>query len=239
MSRVRAAWHRRHDSDGFSLIELLVSMIVFTVAIAMVYGALIKVQARMDDTGKSAEAISELRAALADIDKQVRSGNVLFSPADDSATTVGCLGSATLYSGTCMRIYTQTNGPQKCVQWQVIADPADVAHWMLRTRSWADSVSPVATDWRTVARGLKPVTGLGQYPFWLQREAVGATSAPTVAAAATAVDPYDQRLLGVNIVAEDERDGKDVAIGSSLSGRNTTYGYAEGVCTPVPASTLP
>src|SRR4051812_31653448 len=111
----------RRDDGGFTLTETLVAMIVFGIAIAMVYTALIKVQKYTTDVQGSADANFQLRQAVAVIDRQVRSGNVLYSPANEtspsSCTAVGAS------AGTCMRVYTQANGAQRCVQWQGVADP--------------------------------------------------------------------------------------------------------------------
>jgi len=200
-----------------TLVELMVSMSVFSLCMAIVFGAVILVVRKSNDVQKSAGAVSELRLALSQMDRQVRSGNVLFSPAGE--TTTGCTGDTTTNSGTCMRVFTQANGPEKCVQWQVLADPADStgATKILRTRSWTtDWVDTGSyTAWSTVARGL---TLAGGNPFTLQ----GAST------------PYRERLLDVTLSALDSRRHTSVVITSSMSGRNTNYGYSAGQCTPVP-----
>jgi prepilin-type N-terminal cleavage/methylation domain-containing protein len=209
----------RHNRDdrGFTMVELLVSMIIFSICIAMVSGALILVMRKYDDVQQSADAESTLRLAMAQIDRQVRSGNVLYTPAGE--TTTGCTGDATTNSGTCMRIYTQANGVQKCVQWQVIDDPAQPGSKLLRSRSWdpAWTTTGDVSGWGIVARGLRLDS---TNPFRLE----GAST------------PYKERLLDVRLLAFDARTGKTVAVTSSFSGRNTSYGYSGTDCTPVPAS---
>ena len=125
MRRARALLRARPADRGTTLIELLVSMAIFSLCMTLVFGAVILVMRKSTDVQKSADAVSELRIALAQIDRQVRSGNVLFSPADESAYVTSCTGDAATNSGTCMRIFTQSNGSEKCVQWQITGDPAD------------------------------------------------------------------------------------------------------------------
>ncbi|GEL45024.1 hypothetical protein CHO01_01400 [Cellulomonas hominis] len=205
---------RAPRDSGMTLTELLVSMIVFSLAIAMITGALISVMSITKDAESASDAAFQTRQALAIIDRQVRSGNVLFSPADEVAHVASCqdLGSN---SGTCMRIYTQSNGTEKCVQWQV-ADDGDGAY-DLRMRSWEPTwqTGGAVTDWSIVSRGL----ALEGAPFQLDVGAGGV---------------YGSRLLKVHLVSRNAETGRDVSIDASISGRNTTYGYTGSQCLPVP-----
>lgn len=210
---------RRTDEgrdNGFTLIEMLISMMVFSVAIAMVYTAIIKVQHYTTDVQGSADANSELRQAVAVIDKQVRSGNVLYSPANETSPS-SCTASGT-DAGTCMRVYTQTNGLQRCVQWQLINDPAHAGTQMVRSRSWSPNwqTDNAYTGWRTEARGLVAVPS--QAPF-------------TLAGAVTATS---SRFLVVRFEAKDPRRKGSAVVTTSLAGRNTNYGYDGGLCNPAP-----
>jgi prepilin-type N-terminal cleavage/methylation domain-containing protein len=214
---------RRHgrpaDDAGLTLVELLVTMMVFSVAVSLVYSAVILVQRRTSDAAHSAAAVGELRQALAQIDRQVRSGNVLYSPAGEPEHLASCAGDSTAAAGTCMRIYTQTDVGPRCIQWQVVADATRPGRSLLRSRSWAPdwTTTGSVSGWETVARGL--AVPAGTYPFAL-------------AGSGTA---YGARLLSVRLEAVDDRRGANVTITSSLSGRNTNYGYDGGQCLPVPA----
>lgn len=203
----------RHDDSGMTLVELLVSMIVFSVAIAMVYSAVILTMQWSRETQQSADAVTELRNALAQIDRQVRSGNVLLSPANE--TTAGCQSIGT-HAGTCMRIFTQSNGDEKCVQWQLLpdgtAENGTPVH-VLQSRSWA-------MDWQST----------GNFTGWsvVARDLTLGTDAPfTLLGAST---PYKERSLQVHLEVMDERQDKPVAIDSTVTGRNTSYGYDAGQC---------
>lgn len=204
---------------GTTLTELLVAMIVFGIAMTMIMGAAIAVQRVTKDSEAAADAVFQTRQALATIDKQVRSGNVLFSPADEVSYVSTCQNLGT-NQGSCMRIYTQANGTQKCVQWQVLADGSGT--YQLQMRSWTPDWQSVGgvSNWSVAARGLAQPTSATP-PFRLETDAAGT---------------YGQRLLKVQLVAVNAKSGKKVEIDASLSGRNTTYGYTGNECLPVPAA---
>ena len=219
MLKLRAAIRGRRDqadSSGFTLIELLICMIVFSIAMVIVTKAVNQVQLFVRDAQGSADANSEGRLALADIDRQVRSGNVLYSPANEtSPSTCTAIGTD---AGTCMRVYTQANGLERCVQWQVLPDGTTGTN-LLRVRSWSPTwqTDGKYTSWTTRARKLVNVTGTP--PFKLQGAATASSS----------------RFLVVQFEAKDpRRPGKSVVINSALSGRNTNYGYDAGLCSPAP-----
>lgn len=71
------------------------------------------------------------------------------------------------------------------------------------------------STWGNVARGIRNTTS----PF----------SLPNASA-------YGSRLIDITFqVHDDTAGGTDQIVQTSLSGRNTEYGYDTGVCTPVPA----
>ncbi|MGN6243392.1 MAG: PulJ/GspJ family protein [Motilibacteraceae bacterium] len=213
----RLVRRRGREDGGYTLIEMMVAMVVLSLALAMITTALIRSQTLTRDLEATADSASEVRIALAQIDRQVRSGNVLYSPANEPAQLASCTASGS-NAGSCMRVYTQANGEERCVQWQVLTDPDHAGTNLLRSRAWSPDwqTDGKVTDWGIVARGLNPSAGA---PFTLQ----GATTA------------YSRRLLDVKFEALDTRRGKSTVIESSLSGRNTNYGYDPGQCSPEPA----
>ncbi|MGH8869300.1 MAG: PilW family protein [Actinomycetes bacterium] len=184
-----------------TMVELLVVMAMFSGLLTIVYGVLITIQHQTADTVRRADAVDQARIGLAEIDRQVRSGNVLYDPASTDELPLA------------MRVYSQANGARRCVQWQVFD-----GH--LRMRSWEGSTSGGYSNvsaWRTVARNL--VNTAGTPPFQLE----GASS------------PYGSRLINVRLLVKTpDSGGQPIEVQSSLSGRNTQYGYNPGTCTPIP-----
>jgi len=134
-----ARFRERADDRGVTLIELLVSMLIFSVVITAAYAALFMVQTQTKDTLARADAVQQAKLAIAQMDRQIRSGNVLYDPAQE----------ASLGFPMSMRIYTQANGQEKCVQWQIVSGN-------LRMRSWSPNwqTDNVVTAWTTIARGI-------------------------------------------------------------------------------------
>ncbi len=221
------------NEQGFTLVEMLVVMTVFGLVIGLVYSVLLKVQLFASNTQTSAEAASQVRLALAQIDRQVRSGNVLYAPTNGidclGAPVANPAGNPTPNAGACMRVYTQANGAQRCVQWQVVKE-TDAAglpssfgpradRSLLRSRSWAPTwqTDGDLSSWVMQARGLALASAVPAF---------------TLQGAATA---YSSRLLDVQFEAVDSRAGsRNTLIEASLSGRNTNYGYDAGLCQPAP-----
>lgn len=194
---------RATDDHGVTLVELLVTMTIFSTILSIVYGILISVQRQTADTSKRADSVDQVRIGLSEIDRQVRSGNVLYNPIYETLPMS-------------MRVYTQANGQQRCVQWQIDGG-------VLRTRSWSTTwqtdVNGVSA-WRTIARNV--VNTPAQTPFALSG---GGTTA------------YGSRLVDIRILVQDAASGGEpIEVVSSLSGRNTLYGYDPGICDPVPAA---
>lgn len=186
---------------GWTLIELLVVMTLFSVVMVMVFTVLIQVQRQTRDNLGRAEQTSQARLGLAQIDRQVRSGNVVIDPA-----TAGELPRS-------LRVYTQTDGVRRCVQWQVTDE-------VLRYRSWDPDWSTVGTvePWRVVARSL-----------------VSDASAPQPFRKETAAGGSQAQSVRVTLwLKADSAVGKPVEMTTVLSGRNTIYGYPADVCSPVP-----
>lgn len=71
----------RDDDAGYSLVELLVVMAIFTGLLTIVFGVLITVQKQTRDNLGRDEQVQQAELGLAQIDRQVRSGNVITVPA--------------------------------------------------------------------------------------------------------------------------------------------------------------
>jgi type II secretory pathway pseudopilin PulG len=178
-------------------------MAIFGIVVAMAFTVLITVQRQTRDNLARVEQTTQARLGLAQIDRQVRSGNVVIDPA-----TTGELPRS-------MRVYTQTDGVRRCVQWQVIDE-------VLRYRSWDPPGAAGATvePWRVVARSL-----------------VSDSSAPATFTKETASGGSQAQSVRVTLrLKAPAADGKPVEVTTVLSGRNTIYGYPADVCSPVPSA---
>ncbi len=174
-------------------------MTIFSIVLSATYAVLITVQRQARDTTARADAVGDARIALQQIDQQVRSGNVLYNPTTEPLPLS-------------MRVYTQANGLQRCVQWQVSGA-------VLRSRSWSPTwqTDGQVSAWSTVSRNV--VNTSVTPPFALQ----GGSTA------------YGSRLIDVNLLIKSpDAKGAPIAVTSSLSGRNTAYGYDPGICNPMP-----
>ena len=178
-------------------------MLVMSGLLTTIYGVLIAVQRQTADTVKRADSVDQARIGLSQIDRQVRSGNVFYDPVLEALPMS-------------MRVYTQADGIKRCIQWQVHKPSRQ-----LRTRSWQPLAPSTAGAWRVVAHNVQNdvAVSLDQAPFALEGEG--------------SITTYGQRLLRVQFLVKDPTaGGKPVEVRSSLSGRNTQYGFDPGVCAP-------
>jgi Tfp pilus assembly protein PilW len=202
------------DEEGVTLVETLIAMIIFTGVMSIMVGVVIDASRNLQRIQSRTDTVDQSRMALTDIDRQVRSGDVLYNPASDPDPVAAAMNVPSSQTWQ-MRIFTQTNGAQRCVQWQVIGG-------VLRTRSWTPTwqTDGIVSPWRVAARGI--VNSASQSPFALR--GAGASSA------------YQSRLLDVSLyVLSSAAGGSPALVSSSLAGRNTVYGIDGGICTPVPA----
>lgn len=190
---------------GLSLAELLVTIVIASiVGTTAVLGvtALMRYQ-RVVETREQAQQQAQL--AIDQVASQVRSGNVLY-PTD----------------GWSLLIYTQANGDQKCVEWDLV-----LSSQQFRSRSWnpdwnsngyADAGE--VTEWRTVASGV-----------------VNGSVSPTVAPFAVPPDaPFGSRLLTVDLrLGVDANLPGGLPVTTSVTGRNTQYNYDSDLCGDKPS----
>jgi len=215
--RENARHERREPRDeGWTLVELLVSMSIFIVVLAIVFTLLLTMSQQTADNMARSEQMTQIRLGLAQIDRQVRSGNVISDPHDETWDNSHALANYSL------RIYTQTDGTNRCAQWRVIF-PTGPTTGRLEFRSWQPDwlSSGVVSPWRVVANGLVAPTTAADAPF--QR----------VAYAAGAKAQSVQVTLWVK-AAGLKASAAPAAIKSVLTGRNTVFGYPADECAAVP-----
>jgi len=190
----------RRPESGASLLEVTITLALLSVVTAMILAVLDVVQRGVVKAESRSRSVDEARLAARQIDRQIRSGNVLYTPES---------------GGMALRVYTQANGEQKCVQWRL-------AGRQLQWRSWATTwatdgnVSP----WRVAAD-----------------DVVNAVVSPAVPLFAldTSQPEFGQRVMRIAIVAnDDDRSGSPARIDLSVTGRNTQSYGSSTVCNDVP-----
>jgi type II secretory pathway pseudopilin PulG len=200
--RIRKA---SRDERGYSLTELtiVVAMLVlvtgtFLTVMETVNRAVIRQEDRSTNNDQA-------RLAVEQLDREIRSGNVLYDPADEDEAN---------YS---LRIYTQANAPTRtpsfqCVQW-------DIQEGSLLRRSWPPGEPENVSDWRLIAENVVNEDE-GEPAFRLD---------PAADKGGRTVDI----VLLINSTPGDPTNNT-VRIETSLTGRNTSFGFPEDVCDPVP-----
>lgn len=204
---------------GTTLVELLVTMVVLTFVAALSAQVTITVARGLTETRSFAEAVSAVRLGLGSMERQVRSGDVLFNPVSEAGNDPQCVAYGS-YAGSCMRVYTQVDGVKRCVQWQIVADAATPGTALMRTRSFSPSwqLDGDIGGWRTVTGGLRTPSAASP-PFTLS--SLGSA--------------YSNRLLEVELVSLDaSRTSRTTTISTALSGRGTVYGGDGSLCSPGP-----
>jgi hypothetical protein len=118
-----------------------------------------------------------------------------------------------------MRVYSQANAPtrdpgNRCLQWRVLNSELTVRSWSVTWRT-----DGTVSGWRVVADHVVNQSNSPQTPaFALDTESTKGS-----------------RTLVVNILVNQRpSSGRDVQIKSSVTGRNTGYGYPQDICSDIP-----
>ncbi len=127
------------DDAGYSVAEVMVTSAVLATALAIVFSVLVQGQTVVSRQQVRSETIDQAHLAMAQIGRDVRSGNVIASPGPVGGT-----------AGMEVRVYTQTRGQPLCVQYQVAGE-------QLQRRTRPPGVVNAAlwpTTWEVVASGV-------------------------------------------------------------------------------------
>ncbi len=228
MSSLERSQPRRRD-EGYSLTELLVSMTVFSILIGITFGLLIQMTYQSKDTLARVRAIEEAKIGISQIDRQVRSGNVILDPGLETFSNSG------VDKWFSMRIYTQVDGTFKCAQWRVNDFDGD-GFGNLEFRSWSPGTPSDVTPWAVVAHNLVKmdvaptdeddiIPGQPETwpPFWVDPSVGAGTESQFVRVTLRLKDPS-------------EREGaKATSVSTVITGRNTIFGYTADHCSTVPS----
>jgi len=215
---------RSRDDAGYNLVELLVAMTIFSVLIASITALMIAMMAQSKDNFARTRSVEQARIGLSQIDRQVRSGNLILDPALDGVAQSGVPANYSL------RVYTQEGGVEKCVQWRVIFPATTATIGDLQYRTWAPGAPSTVTDWSLVAdnvmRPASPFNAANSStwpPFWVDTSITTGTEAQNIRITLRMKDP------------DAKADSKPIAVSSVVTGRNTVFGYSSINCSAVPA----
>jgi len=210
----------RTDERGMTLVEVTVAMSIMSIVLLVFTSVLASVQRGVVAQDTLSQTLDQTRLAVQQLDREMRSGNVLYDPALENAPAAGggissCSGCLPGYT---LRVYTQTNadtrGTYRCVLWKI--DSAQ----RLMTRQWPPNDPSGASDWMSVATGIVNVS-VNQPAFTLDPDPLKGGRTLNV-------------LYAVNSDLT-HRPTQTVKVQASLTGRNTSYGYPANVCQQTPA----
>ena len=188
-----------------TLIEMMTVLAMLGLVIGFILSFLDASQKNFDRDASRSQTNDEIRLAVQSLDREVRSGNVLYDPSQESYAPGDVVG------GMAVRIYTQSNDTFKCVQWRITSSQ------QLQRRDWspdwqADPGSLVH-GWNTIATGVRNrADNLG-----------AAFSRPST------------NLMVVNFWSNNDptaKKGQAVDVKASISGRNTIFYTSNQLCGP-------
>jgi prepilin-type N-terminal cleavage/methylation domain-containing protein len=191
---------RLRREGGFTLAEVMVAMMIMSLVMGV---------AKQDYLSR---ANDNARLAVEELDREIRSGNVLYNPAFEGDYS-------TLPVDYTLRIYTQANATSRtpepgyvCVLWTI-----NEGNELVRNM-WPPLKPEDATGWRVVAEGIVN-RALNEKAFILE-------------------DPDEGgRTVGITILANPDLNSKPALttrIQLSSTGRNTSYGFPQNVCSDTP-----
>lgn len=143
MSRHRAP----RDDAGFTLVEMIVSMSVFMVFLAIVMSAIAMLHGSLTTTTNRADATTRARAAIALLDRQLRYATAVNTPVTSSNDVYLEFQGLT------------TAGAARCYQWRV-----QTSTKRLQERDWTPG-SPSSAVWRSVSTGIANTTAQAPFTF--------------------------------------------------------------------------
>jgi prepilin-type N-terminal cleavage/methylation domain-containing protein len=202
--------------DGMTLLELVIVLGLLSLVMAIFVPTMSAVQRGFERQSDRSQSNDQARLAVEELDREIRSGNVLYNPNSENDAANG------IYPGMSLRIYTQTNANTRnpgfrCVQWRIVTGELQRRDW---TTTWRSD--GLVSDWRIVA---DHIVNQPNPP-----------NPPVVAAFSLDPDPNKggRTVVVTLMVNENALSGQTVRIQESITGRNTEYGYPNNVCTDIP-----
>jgi prepilin-type N-terminal cleavage/methylation domain-containing protein len=198
------------SEDGFTLSELVVASAILSIVVLVFTTTFSTIQRSVSEQQVRSVNNDNVRLALENLDRLVRSGNVLVDP---SIVNTDCKATGSAYQ--CLLAHSQANGtsalPARCIQWRVEGT-------VLQTRWWEpEEKATTTTAWREVATGIQNLQ-----------------TSPVTQTFRLDPDPLKQNrsveilfLVGTGARGV---DGPLARVEASLTARNTSYGYLSDAC---------
>lgn len=209
---VPALRRRLADQRGMTLVELVVAMTLLATVLLVFTNMLASVQKVVVAEETRSEINNQSRLALQTIDRLVRSGNLLYDPASEAGNDPYDAAAV----GYLFRVYTQAkqqpDDDPRCALWLVDDQQ------QLKYREWPPLTPEAATGWRVVATDVVNRT-LAEPAF---------------------VTDDDGRTINVTFLVNSnlEKDANATqTFEAAVTGRNTSFGYPNDVCSDLPTLT--
>lgn len=216
---------------GTTLVELLISMSILLLVLGVFLTALVVVQNAVARESDRSNSNDQARLAVEQLDREIRSGNVLYDPCPTTLPTPPTFSydpTNQVYPCQALLIYTQTNATtlnpgNRCVQWLINNQE------QLVSRDWSVDwrTDGIVSGWRVVASDI-----VNRPTPWTGLPTAGWTAAFELASGSSL---YGGRLVIINILTQQSGfQGKPLSIYDSVEGRNTQYGYPANICQDIP-----
>lgn len=203
MTGIRGAVRRLRDrraqgDDGFSLIESLIAMVIFTIFMGIATGAIISIMRSTQKTQNLTNSATEVENAFQTLDHQVRYSDVITLP-----------NAAPVNNAYYVEFHQQATSTsvETCYQLKY-----DLTSKTLLERNWKPKASPVsATPWKLLAHTLAP----GNPPF-VQ------TGAGNKNAAGEVLNAHQQLAVSVTVQASFGKTSEGSALAANFTALNST-----------------
>jgi type II secretory pathway pseudopilin PulG len=197
-----------------TLVELMVATAMLGIVTTIFGSVLTSVQRSVVANEQYSRANDQARLAVEQLDRELRSGNVILDPSSAIATYTG---DAPAYYR--LVVYTQSNAPTRG---QAVCEIWHITNSQLQTRQWIPGSNTWLTSWLVVADSIVNRTTSTQ-AFRLNSDPLKGNRTVDV-----------HLMVNPDYAAHPERT---IEIKASLTGRNTSYNYPTSICTTLPSAT--
>ncbi|WP_084037789.1 hypothetical protein [Demequina sp. NBRC 110053] len=150
MSVLRGRWRDKGD-EGFSVIELVVTMGIFTTVLVVFLAAVVSMSQTTARAQATSDSASDIRTVFQRLDKEVRYASEINAP----GTAGGDVYVEYLVPATV------ATSEELCVQWRLETDAME-----LQRRTWPPADPDAVTGWATMVTNLRnDLTDPAQAPF--------------------------------------------------------------------------